>query len=45
MLNIASVGASLFMNAIAAAPGWPNLAVWAMPPLLAPSQATRSAAD
>jgi len=32
-LNIASVGASVFMNAIAAAPGWRSLAVWAMPPL------------
>jgi hypothetical protein len=32
-LNLASVGASVFMNAIAAAPGWPNLAIWAMPPI------------
>jgi hypothetical protein len=32
-LNLASVGASVFMNAIAAAPGWRNLAIWAMPPL------------
>ena len=32
-LNLASVGASVFMNAIAAAPGWPNLAIWAMPPV------------
>ena len=31
-LNLASVGASVFMNAIAAAPGWRNLAIWAMPP-------------
>ena len=27
-LNLASVGASVFMNAIAAAPGWRNLAIW-----------------
>jgi hypothetical protein len=32
-LNLASVGASVFMNTIAAAPGWRNLAVWAMPPV------------
>ena len=32
-LNLASVGASVFMNAIAAAPGWRNLAIWAMPPI------------
>jgi hypothetical protein len=32
-LNVASVGASVFMNAIAAAPGWRSLAVWAMPPV------------
>ena len=32
-LNLASVGASVFMNAIAAAPGWWNLAIWAMPPI------------
>jgi hypothetical protein len=32
-LNLASVAASVFMNAIAAAPGWRNLAIWAMPPL------------
>ena len=31
-LNVASVGASVFMNVIAAAPGWRSLAVWAMPP-------------
>ena len=31
-LNLASVAASVFMNAIAAAPGWRNLAIWAMPP-------------
>ncbi len=33
VLNVASVGASVFMNVIAAAPGWRNLAVWAMPPV------------
>jgi hypothetical protein len=32
-LNLASVGASVFMNAIAAAPGWRNLAIWTMPPV------------
>jgi hypothetical protein len=32
LLNVASVGASVFMNVIAAAPGWRDLAVWAMPP-------------
>jgi hypothetical protein len=32
-LNLASVGASVLMNAIAAAPGWRNLAIWAMPPI------------
>ncbi len=32
-LNVASVGASVFMNVIAAAPGWRNLAVWVMPPV------------
>ena len=32
-LNVACVGLSLTMNAIAAAPGWRNLAVWAMPPV------------
>ena len=32
-LNLASVGASVFMNAIAAAPGWRNLAIWALPPV------------
>jgi hypothetical protein len=33
VLNLASVGASVFMNAIAAAAGWRNLAIWAMPPV------------
>jgi Protein of unknown function (DUF2637) len=32
-LNVTSVAASVFMNAIAAAPGWRNLAIWAMPPV------------
>jgi hypothetical protein len=32
-LNLASVGTSVFMNAIAAAPGWRNLAIWALPPI------------
>jgi hypothetical protein len=31
-LNITSAGASVFMNVIAAAPGWRDMAVWAMPP-------------
>jgi hypothetical protein len=33
VLNLAAVGASVFMNAIAAAPGWRNLSIWAMPPV------------
>jgi hypothetical protein len=32
-LNLAAVGTSVFMNAIAAVPGWRNLAIWAMPPV------------
>jgi hypothetical protein len=32
-LNLASVTASVFMNAMAAEPGWRNLAIWAMPPI------------
>lgn len=32
VLNVASAGASVFVNVIAAAPGWRDLAVWAMPP-------------
>src|SRR5580700_8485134 len=32
-LNLASVAASVVMNAIAAGPGWRNLAIWAMPPI------------
>jgi hypothetical protein len=31
-LNLAAVGTSVFMNVLAAAPGWQNLAIWAMPP-------------
>ena len=33
ILNVASVATSVFMNVIAAAPGWRNLAIWAMPPI------------
>jgi hypothetical protein len=33
VLNVASVAVSVFMNAIAAAPGWRSLAIWAMPPV------------
>src|SRR5260370_8390279 len=33
ILNLASAGTSVFMNTIAAAPGWRNLAVQAMPPV------------
>jgi len=32
-LNLASVGTSVFMNAIAAEPGWRNLAIWILPPV------------
>jgi hypothetical protein len=32
-LNLASVGTSVFMNVLAAEPGWRNLAIWAMPPV------------
>ena len=32
-LNLAAVGTSVFMNAIAASPGWRSLAIWAMPPI------------
>ena len=32
-LNLASVAASVFMNAIAAEPCWHNLAIWALPPV------------
>ena len=32
LLNVASAGVSVFMNVIAAAPGWRDVAVWAMPP-------------
>ena len=34
LLNAASAAGSVFMNVIAAAPGWRNLAVWAMPPAM-----------
>jgi hypothetical protein len=33
VLNVASVAVSVFMNAIAAEPGWRSLAIWAMPPV------------
>jgi hypothetical protein len=33
VLNIAAVGTSVFMNAIAAAPGWRSLAIWVLPPV------------
>jgi hypothetical protein len=33
VLNVASVAVSVFMNAIAAEPGWRALAIWAMPPV------------
>jgi len=33
LLNVASVAVSVFMNTIAAAPGWKSLAIWAMPPV------------
>ena len=39
-LNLASVGTSVFMNAIAAEPGWRNLAIWALPRSLMPWRAT-----
>src|SRR6478736_2458934 len=32
-LNLAAVGTSVFMNVIAAEPGWRNLAIWALPPV------------
>ena len=32
-LNLASVAASVLMNALAAEPGWHNLAIWALPPV------------
>jgi hypothetical protein len=33
VLNVASVAVSVFMNAIAAPPGWRALAIWVMPPV------------
>ena len=33
VLNVAAIAVSVFMNAIAAAPGWRALAIWAMPPV------------
>ena len=32
-LNLAAVGTSVFMNVLAAGPGWRNLAIWALPPV------------
>src|ERR1022692_911059 len=32
LLNLAAVATSVFMNALAASPGWRSLAIWAMPP-------------
>jgi hypothetical protein len=32
-LNLSAIGTSVFMNAIAAAPGWRGLAIWVMPPV------------
>jgi hypothetical protein len=32
-LNLAAVGTSVFMNALAAAPGWRNLVIWILPPV------------
>ena len=32
ILNAASAGTSVFMNVIAAGPGWRDMAVWVMPP-------------
>ena len=43
-LNLTAVGTSVFMNAIAAAPGWRNLAIWAMPQWPTPWPATPSSA-
>jgi hypothetical protein len=32
-MNLAAVATSVFMNAIAASPGWRDLAIWVMPPV------------
>ena len=32
-LNLTAVGASVFMNVLAAEPGWRNLAIWILPPV------------
>ena len=32
-LNLAAVATSVFMNVLAAGPGWRNLAIWALPPV------------
>jgi hypothetical protein len=33
LLNVGAVATSVFMNFIAAAPGWKNAAIWVMPPV------------
>lgn len=33
VLNVAAVGTSVFMNVLAAGPGWRGAAIWAMPPV------------
>ena len=33
VLNVAAVGTWVFMNAIAAAPGWRSVAIWVLPPV------------
>jgi hypothetical protein len=33
ILNVAAVAVSVFMNTVAAAPGWRSVAIWAMPPV------------
>ncbi len=33
LLNLASIGTSVVMNVLAAAPGWRDLAIWALPPV------------
>ena len=39
LLNAASAGTSVFMNVIAAAPGWRDVAVWVMPSAGSPTAA------
>ena len=33
VLNVAAVATSIAMNLLAADPGWPNVAIWVMPPI------------